>query len=155
MRSNIGAPISKVNLNNRYAYAGLCKNIGMSIGERIRAARKRAGMTQPELAKKVGMKQATLSQLETGESKTTRLIGSIAHHLGVNALWLETGRGEPVLVNAPAAEPAPRFLERLDADEHRLIQQLRSATDAGRASIFAAADSCEKNPDAGAVGNEL
>lgn len=142
-------------MKNSYIYGSSCENIGMSIGERIRSARKRAGMTQSELAKKVGMKQATLSQLETGESEGSKLIVGLAHHLGVSAIWLQTGRGEPTLIKTPAPEPAPQFLERLNAEEHDLIQKLRKATAAGRASILSAADSCEKNPDAGTIGNEL
>lgn len=69
-------------------------NIGMSIGSRIKEARKAAGLTQKALAQKVGMAQATLSELETGESQGTTLIASFAAALGVNALWLETGAGK-------------------------------------------------------------
>ncbi len=67
----------------------------MSIGTRIREARKRVKMTQAQLAAKVGMAQGTLSELETGESDGTSLVASFAAALGVNALWLETGKGVP------------------------------------------------------------
>lgn len=39
------------------------------------------------------MKQGSLSALETGDSQGTTLIATFAAALGVNALWLETGRG--------------------------------------------------------------
>lgn len=67
----------------------------MSIGTRIKEARRAAKMTQKELAAKVGVKQATISELETGESSGTTLIASFASALNVNALWLETGKGSP------------------------------------------------------------
>ncbi len=76
----------------------------MSIGSRIREARKKSGLTQAQLGSKVGMVQATISELETGESAGTTNIASIAHALGVSALWLETGKGSP----APSM-PAVKF----------------------------------------------
>lgn len=41
---------------------------GMNDGERVKAARKHGGFTQPELAKAVGMKQSSLSYLENPEN---------------------------------------------------------------------------------------
>ena len=67
----------------------------MSIGSRIREARKNAKLSQNELALKVGVKQSTISELETGESAGTTVLASFASALGVNALWLETGKGSP------------------------------------------------------------
>lgn len=89
----IGTPICKVNKLNRKTEVYLRDNIGMSIGKRIREARKDAKMSQQELAAKVGLKQGSLSELETGESTGTTLIATFAATLGVNALWLETGKG--------------------------------------------------------------
>jgi transcriptional regulator with XRE-family HTH domain len=77
----------------------------MSIGSRIREARRAAKLTQKELAQKVGMAQASLSELETGESQSTTMVGSFAAALGVNALWLETGKG--AMVSADGAEERP------------------------------------------------
>lgn len=67
--------------------------LDMNIGKRIREERIALGMKQLELASKVGIKQPTLSALEKGSSTQTAYIGSFASALGVNALWLETGRG--------------------------------------------------------------
>jgi DNA-binding XRE family transcriptional regulator len=68
MYTSIGTPILNVNRN---AYLLPCDNIGMSIGTRIKEARRTAKMTQKELAAKVGVKQATISELETAECKCT------------------------------------------------------------------------------------
>lgn len=65
------------------------------VGVRLRHARKLRGFTQQELAKNSGVKQATISELETGESKSpvgTNLV-SLAQSLRVSAEWLASGRG--------------------------------------------------------------
>lgn len=69
----------------------------MSIGSRIREARRAAKLTQKELAQKVGMTQGALSALETGDSQSSTLLPSMAAALGVSALWLETGKGQMAL----------------------------------------------------------
>ena len=66
----------------------------MSIGTRIKEARRDKKLTQKQLADKVGVKQPTLSELENGDSAGTTMVASFAAALGVNALWLETGKGE-------------------------------------------------------------
>lgn len=65
----------------------------MSIGTRIKEARREAKLTQKQLAGKVGIKQSTLSELESGASSGTTYIATFASALGVRALWLETGKG--------------------------------------------------------------
>lgn len=65
----------------------------MSIGQRIKHARKQIGMSQAELAQKVGIKQPTLSDLENDMSKGTTKLASIAKVLRVRPYWLETGKG--------------------------------------------------------------
>lgn len=80
----------------------------MSIGSRIKEARKQAKLSQSALAQKVGMSQSALSELETGESSGTTLLASLAAALGVNALWLETGKGPALgthLSVVPTATP--------------------------------------------------
>ncbi|WP_332848689.1 helix-turn-helix domain-containing protein [Massilia sp. S19_KUP03_FR1] len=69
----------------------------MSIGQRIKESRRAQRLSQSELAQKVGLTQATLSDLENDKSKGTARIASIATALKVRPLWLETGRGAPTL----------------------------------------------------------
>jgi phage repressor protein C with HTH and peptisase S24 domain len=107
MNAIIGTPILEV---NRYSDLMPTDNIGMSIGSRIKEARRAAKLTQKALAQKVGMAQASLSELETGESQGTTMIGSFAAALGVSALWLETGKGSMGLESL-AAESTPPFVE--------------------------------------------
>ena len=64
-------------------------------GERMRAARKKAGMNQSELAKFLHVSQNAISKWENGHTMPN------AHHiylmtkaLGVSAGWLIAGEGE-------------------------------------------------------------
>lgn len=70
------------------------ENSGMNFGQRLKAARKYAGLTQTQLATKVGMDQTTISDLERGKSSSSSFCASIARTCGVDALWLETGQGD-------------------------------------------------------------
>ncbi|MBR2512734.1 MAG: helix-turn-helix domain-containing protein [Halomonas sp.] len=68
----------------------------MEFKDRLKKARKLAGLNQAELAKKIGVQQTSISDLERGKSKSTSFSTQIAHELGVSALWLATGKGEMV-----------------------------------------------------------
>lgn len=68
----------------------------MNLGERIAAARKSAGLSKSELARRLGRSPSAATQWESGETKALKaesLIG-IAQATGVRAEWLETGRGQ-------------------------------------------------------------
>ncbi|MFI5228495.1 MAG: helix-turn-helix transcriptional regulator [Gemmatimonadales bacterium] len=56
----------------------------------LREARKAAGLTQVQLAKKVGVRQATISDLETGETTTINLelLDKICRKLGIEPAGL-------------------------------------------------------------------
>ncbi len=65
-----------------------------TIAERLKESREEAGLTQPALALRAGVSQGTIGNIETGLRKRPRELLSIAAALGVNASWLETGKGE-------------------------------------------------------------
>jgi transcriptional regulator with XRE-family HTH domain len=62
----------------------------MDIGAKIKRAREQAGLTQAELAKKAGVKQARISLWESGKRQQMSLehLRSIARALGVSADFL-------------------------------------------------------------------
>lgn len=66
----------------------------LTYGQRLRLARTRAKLTQPALAKRVGIKQPSISGIETGEYSTSVHTVAFARVCGVSAQWLETGRGD-------------------------------------------------------------
>lgn len=59
--------------------------------DRIKMARERAGLTQQELADKVGVSQTTIMYLENGRNKSSSKIVDIANALKVDSRWLANG----------------------------------------------------------------
>lgn len=59
--------------------------------DRLKQSREALGLTQAELAAKVGKKQSFIGNIEAGSRKSSPLIAEIAHALGVDAYWLKTG----------------------------------------------------------------
>jgi SOS-response transcriptional repressor LexA len=78
----------------RYGFAS--NNRKMEYKERIKAARRHAGLTQAQLAKLVGIDQASVSDLERGRSQRSSYNASIAKACGVSAIWIESGSGPMV-----------------------------------------------------------
>jgi transcriptional regulator with XRE-family HTH domain len=115
----IAAPILIV---NRRIDINIDENIRMTIGTRVRAARKKRGMTQKQLADKSGISQSTLSALETGDSSGSYNLVAIASALGEDPVYLETGRTD-------AAEGA------------QLAQRIAQLTSAQRQAVKAVIDS--------------
>jgi phage repressor protein C with HTH and peptisase S24 domain len=76
----------------------------MSIGDRVKRARKRIGMNQKELASAIGIKQPTLSELERGESRSSAYLVQIAEACKVNPRWLATGIGDMLDASQPLPE---------------------------------------------------
>ncbi|WP_244098924.1 helix-turn-helix domain-containing protein [Burkholderia ambifaria] len=66
-----------------------------TLADRLKWARQKAGWSQEELGKKAGVSQSTIGNLEAGTRNSARRLPQIAAVLGVNALWLAEGRGEP------------------------------------------------------------
>lgn len=62
-----------------------------NLQDRLKRARKAAGFTQAKIADMVGMSQPSYQQLESGKSTGSVFLTQIAHVLGVDALWLQTG----------------------------------------------------------------
>jgi len=85
-----------------------------SVGDRVKQRRKELKLNQGDVARRVGISQATLSQLENNESHSTKEIAKLAAVLGGNALWLADGKGDkfgnvaPVVLQSEL--PPPRVL---------------------------------------------
>jgi transcriptional regulator with XRE-family HTH domain len=65
----------------------------MSVGVRVREARKAKALTQKVLAGKVGCSQQTIVDLEKGNVEWSRFMPAIADELNVSLHWVETGEG--------------------------------------------------------------
>lgn len=77
-----------------------------SLGSRIAFHRKRLGLSQAQLADKVGLKQQTIGKLEEGRQRSTTKMVSLAEVLEVDPKWLETGEGSHAAKSVPA-RPVP------------------------------------------------
>lgn len=100
--------------------------------DRLKQARTQAGLTQAELAKKVGISQPTYSELESGRSDGTKYILRIAAELDVNPFWLAEGKGQEkqaipagwqsllnkLLEQPPAVQELAKDLLRTIVDKH-------------------------------------
>ncbi len=65
------------------------------MGERVKLIRKTLGLTQEQLAQRLGVGKTALSMIETGKSRlSTRNKNILIQELNVNPDWLDTGRGE-------------------------------------------------------------
>lgn len=66
-----------------------------TVGERIKAVRKNAKMTQPQFADLLGLTHASISQFETGKNGASNsTITAICRIFHVNKQWMETGEGD-------------------------------------------------------------
>lgn len=70
--------------------------MGEPLGDRIRKARLRYGMSQTELAKRVGISKTAMNQIEMGETTDPRMsrIRAIADILGVSMDYLAGRKDE-------------------------------------------------------------
>ena len=67
-------------------------NRDIFIGDRIKTIRKKAKLTQSEFAKSIGIKQATLSDIERGKiGLSTALTSKISKLYYVSSDWILTG----------------------------------------------------------------
>jgi transcriptional regulator with XRE-family HTH domain len=67
----------------------------MTIGERVAQARDEAGLSPSQLARRVGISRAAISQIENGSTKSpnAKNLQKIAEVTGVRSKWLLHGKG--------------------------------------------------------------
>lgn len=67
----------------------------MELKDRLKRARKNAGLTQVELAERAGIKQASVSEIERGLTRSSGHLIKLAQVCGVDPVWLSDGTGSP------------------------------------------------------------
>lgn len=95
----------------------------MSMGERLKTARKQRKLSQIRLAEMTGVSQSTISDIERGRNAGSTESAKLAAALGVSALWLSTGRG-PKHEEAPIRPVQPHK----QINTHLMIQCMHAAT---------------------------
>jgi transcriptional regulator with XRE-family HTH domain len=68
---------------------------GKAKGKRVRQARESVGLTQVQLARKLGVSRTTVLRWENGRFSPRFALEKLARVTGVRAAWLAFGDGEP------------------------------------------------------------
>lgn len=103
----------------------------MTTGDRIKAARKAAGLTQKELADKIGVKFSVIHKYETGMVVNLKreTIAALAKALDVKPSWLmcmdEEIKKEPILEEG----------DRLTEDEQHFLTEFRKLSVGAQESV--------------------
>ncbi|WP_299663755.1 helix-turn-helix domain-containing protein [uncultured Ruegeria sp.] len=98
-----------------------------TFGDRVAGAREVAGMTQTQLARRLGVKKATITAWEDDLSEPrANKLSMMAGMLNVSIMWLLTGEGD--------GTDATALDGNVDAELHDLVVELRSIRGEMRAS---------------------
>lgn len=102
----------------------------MSIGDRVRHVMDERGIKQTELALRIGVGQAAISNIVTDASRkpSAPTLIAMATELRVNPAWILTGEGDPYTW-APVTS----------ADQVELLNLYRAMTNAARQALLATA----------------
>lgn len=109
----------------------------MKLSTRIRTARLRAGLSQAELAEKLGVSRSAVANWERNAGGThpgSKRLADIAINTGVAWEWLATGRGH--------ATPSADHILAVDAEfvedpiERRLLHAFRQGSDAFKQALL-------------------
>ena len=95
--------------------------------ERIKELRKTLGLTQQEMADKVGVKRNTIAQYEIGRNPPTdTVVTLICREFDVNEEWLRTGAG-PMFIEKTRDEELAQFFGEVLSGEPDFRRRLLSA----------------------------
>ncbi|NUS37594.1 MAG: helix-turn-helix domain-containing protein [Lysobacter sp.] len=111
----------------------------MTPQQRIRLARRHGGLSQTQLAQRVGVQRSAVSHWESANGKypTVAHLCEIALVTAVNFEWLATGRGTMSLPDAVRLDsiPAAEAILADDPLELRLLRAFRNASPQARVSL--------------------
>ncbi|WP_196798758.1 helix-turn-helix domain-containing protein [Burkholderia diffusa] len=101
-----------------------------TLAERLKAAREYRRLTQDELARRSGIRQGSISKIESGETREIRSanLEKLALALDVSPYWLmfgdSDGRGEVVAESSISAQDLLRFYQALKPRSRSMIEHL-------------------------------
>jgi len=100
-----------------------------TFGDRVAGAREASGMTQAQLARRLGIKKVTLSgwEQDLSEPRANKL-SMMAGLMNVSIMWLLTGEGDGMTGPADDVQAAPDFSEIL-AELRELRASMRANTE--------------------------
>lgn len=98
----------------------------MSIAERLREAREIAGLSQGQVAKRLGMHRPTISEIEAGRRKVAaEEIDLFAGLYDVSVEWIVNGSVKDEAADARMLMAARELSKMTDQDLDRLMNMLR------------------------------
>lgn len=80
-----------------------------TLGDRLKLAMRNAGVTQSELAEKLGITQQAVQMACSGKSKRSKHLERMAEILGVSASWLAFGADSPEPQAGPIGKAVPLY----------------------------------------------
>ncbi len=99
----------------------------MTTGERIKELRKEQGLTQQQLAEKVGVTYIQIGRYETGKSNASAdVLQKVAGALGTTADFLMNGGNAEQLSDKELLEQF-KEVERMDEDDRSTVKKLIDA----------------------------
>jgi transcriptional regulator with XRE-family HTH domain len=107
------------------------------IAELVRTRRIARGLTQADLAAKIGTNQQTIGKIEKGTSKHSRVLPAVLAELGVSLDVLTTRRKQPKTEEAPHPSAAPPLF----GAHHDF--PIHGAAEGGRGAIIVSTDPVE------------
>ncbi|MBX3608597.1 MAG: helix-turn-helix transcriptional regulator [Hydrogenophaga sp.] len=104
-----------------------------AIAERLREARKAAGLSQGQVAKLLQMHRPTVSEIEAGNRRVSaEELAQFAETYDVTVSWLIGETAEQLEMNDPRLQLAARELSKLKPDDlDRLLRLLASMRNSG------------------------
>lgn len=107
----------------------------LSIGDRLRYLIEVRGYTQVELAHKIGLTQAAISNIVTNSSRrpSAPTLLKLAAALQANPQWILDGQGDPFEINTIGAH-----------SEQELLNAFRNMDEQAQAALIAAAQAMRK-----------
>ncbi|WP_322070953.1 XRE family transcriptional regulator [Paraburkholderia bannensis] len=80
-----------------------------TLADRLKSSREDAGLSQTLLARRAGVSQSTVANIESGRNQSSKHLLPIAEALGVRIEWLTTGKSPKSASAAVDVAPAERY----------------------------------------------
>ena len=115
-----------------------------TFAERMVLARTNKGLTQGELAKKSGVSQSSIGNIEAGLRLSSRKVASIASALGVSPIWLAEGRGLMTIIDGGTVSRGTTLaVEQSEIDpDYTLVSADSTDLETGRIEYWDVKGSC-------------
>ncbi len=115
-----------------------------NLGARLREARTELGITQTDIAKRIGVNPSAINQIERGSTRPSlATIESVSEAYKINADWLLTGRGEMFVGSGNVISPTHLLVNR----SGMTLEPIGELVEVQIAGIIAAGMPIEQNGD--------